>query len=243
MDIKRGLLIVYKIEERIYEKMHSIMSLEAESPYVVVSGNMGVGKTTLTGLLSCHLGCQTLEEPVLCNPYLEDFYRDKESWAFHYQCYFLGYRASRLLKLCAQPGLVICDRCVYEDAYVFAHGLYEDGVISDRDYNAYRTTYEVIEKCLPKPKLLLYLNAPVQLLMNRITSRGISSEVNGVDKEYLQRFAKRYDEWINNFNLCPVLRVDTEAKDLLTDGSLLEIIAGEIREVIGSSIGGQYNDK
>lgn len=229
------MLVISK--ERIIKIMNAITSVVTESPYVVVSGNMGTGKTTLIDLLSCHLGCRTLKEPVLDNPYLEDFYRDKKGWAFHYQCYFMGYRANSLLELCAQPGLLLCDRCVYEDAYVFADGLHEDGMISDRDYKAYRMTYEVIEKCLPKPKLLLYLHAPVQLLVNRITSRGISSEVNGVDKVYLQRFTERYEEWISSFNLCPVLRIDTEAKDLLTDENLIKKIAGEIKEATGLSIG------
>jgi len=205
-----------------------------EFPYIVVSGNMGTGKTTLINLMSYHLDCRILNEPVLDNPYIEDYYRDMGKWAFHYQHYFLGYRANQLLKLGSQSDLILSDRCVYEDADVFANGLHKDSMISDRDYKAYRMTYEVIEKCLPKPKLLIYLHAPAEVLMNRIASRNISSEINGVGITYLQRFNERYENWISEFNLCPVLRVNTEINNFLVDGKFVKSIAEEVKKAIGN---------
>ena len=107
--------------------------------FIVVAGNIGVGKSTLVGMLSEHLGWRPFFEPVTDNPYLADFYKDMQAWGFHSQVYFLTRRLRIHHQLLSVDGYVIQDRSVYEDAEIFAHNLYLQGAINERDYLTYRT--------------------------------------------------------------------------------------------------------
>ena len=136
--------------------------------FIAVAGNIGVGKSTLVSLLSERLGWQAFYEPVDENPYLSDFYRDMKSWAFHSQIYFLTRRLRIHKQLIDFGDSAIQDRSVYEDAEIFAHNLYLQGQIDERDYQAYRDLYQVLVEFLPAPDLVLYLRASVPTLMQRI---------------------------------------------------------------------------
>ena len=119
--------------------------------FVAVAGNIGVGKSTLVGLLCANLGWEPFFEPVAENPYLADFYENMRPWAFHSQIYFLTHRLRAHRQLLDHPTSVIQDRTVYEDAEIFARNLHNQDLIHQRDYRTYRELYEVLTQFLPPP--------------------------------------------------------------------------------------------
>ncbi len=182
--------------------------------FVVVAGNVGVGKSSLTSLLSRDLGWEAFYEAVDDNPYLADFYGDMRTWSFHSQIFFLSRRLHHHNELSKRPNSVVQDRSVYEDAEIFARNLYDQGLMSDRDYGSYRELYHVICALLPPPTLVVYLQASVATLQQRITLRGRDYE-RDIDPAYLERLNGLYDAWIQQFSLCPVLTVPTDNVDFV----------------------------
>jgi len=197
--------------------------------FVAVAGNIGVGKSTLVGLLCVRLGWQPFYEPVAENPYLVDFYKDMHAWAFHSQIFFLTHRLRLHRLLMAHPTSVIQDRSVYEDAGVFAENLYRQGLIDERDYAAYRDLYEVLTAFLTPPDLVVYLRASPSTLVERIHSRGRDYE-RKITTEYLIQLNELYEDWISGFSLCPVLTVPADDLDYVAHPPLLDLIASKIQE-------------
>jgi deoxyadenosine/deoxycytidine kinase len=197
--------------------------------FVAVAGNIGVGKSTLVTMLCERLGWQPFYEPVAENPYLADFYRDMRAWAFHSQIFFLTHRLRAHRQLIDHPTSAIQDRSVYEDAEVFAHNLYRQGLISERDYQAYRELYHVLCEFLPPPDLVVYLRASVPTLLKRITQRGRDYE-RQITAVYLGQLNELYDEWIGSFSLCPVLTVPADDLDYVAHPRHLDLIVQKVDE-------------
>ena len=195
--------------------------------FVAIAGNIGVGKSTLTALLSEHLGWEPFFEAVNDNPYLADFYEDMEHWSFHSQIYFLSRRLRHHWQLLQSPHSVVQDRTVYEDAEIFACNLYRQGLMDERDYNSYHELYQVVTTVLPPPDLLVYLKASVPTLQERIHSRGRSYE-RDISAAYLEQLNELYDKWIGEFSLCPVLSVPSDELDFVLNPEHLELITGKI---------------
>jgi len=197
--------------------------------FVAVAGNIGVGKSTLVTMLCERLGWQPFYEPVAENPYLADFYRDMRAWAFHSQIFFLTHRLRTHRQLIDHPTSAIQDRSVYEDAEVFAHNLYRQGLISERDYAAYRELYQVLCEFLPPPDLVVYLRASVPTLLKRITQRGRDYE-RQITAVYLGQLNDLYEAWIGHFGLCPVLTVPADDLDYVAHSRHLDLIVQKIEE-------------
>jgi deoxyadenosine/deoxycytidine kinase len=194
---------------------------------IVVAGNIGTGKTSLTERIGARLGWKTAFESVSDNPYLPDFYRDMKTWSFHLQVFFLGHRSDQYLELAHEPISAILDRSIYEDAYIFARALHHMGNLTERDYKAYRKLYELVVKNLPAPDLLIYLRAPIEILMKRIQERARNIET-GISAEYLTLLDSYYDDWLQNFDLCPVLTIQTDDLDFVNKPHTLDIIVERI---------------
>src|SRR3989304_8595244 len=128
---------------------------------VLVAGNIGAGKTSLTERIGSRLSWWTGYESVADNPYLSDFYADMHAWSFHLQIFFLGHRADQYLEAARDSRSAILDRSIYEDAYIFARALHNLGNLAERDYLSYRKLFEQIVDSLPRPDLLIYLKAPI----------------------------------------------------------------------------------
>ncbi len=197
--------------------------------FVAVAGNIGVGKSTLVAMLCDRLGWQPFYEPETENPYLADFYNDMRSWAFHSQIFFLSHRLQAHRQLIDHPTSVIQDRSVYEDAQVFAHNLYRQGWIAERDYGTYCELYRVLCEFLPPPDLVVYLRASVSTLIQRISLRGRDYE-RQITPEYLAQLNGLYEDWINNFRLCPVLSVPADDLDYVAHSSHLDLIVRKIED-------------
>jgi deoxyadenosine/deoxycytidine kinase len=196
---------------------------------VVVAGNIGVGKTSLTERIGARLGWRTDFESVADNPYLPDFYADMRSWAFHLQIYFLGHRAAQYLDAANDPRSAILDRSIYEDFHIFARALHQMGNVSERDYLTYRRLFDMVVSTIPSPNLLIYLKAPVPVLMERIHRRARNMET-GISSEYLSLLDGYYEEWLRAFDMCPVLTIHTDNLDFVHQPNALEQVVERIQD-------------
>lgn len=197
--------------------------------FIIVAGNIGAGKTSITERVGARLGWKAAFESVSDNPYLAEFYADMRQWSFHLQVFFLGHRAQQHLALAGDPQSAIADRSIYEDAYIFARALHHLGNLSERDYRSYRTLFDLVVANLPRPDLLLYLRAPVPLLLERIRRRGRGIE-SGISAEYLALLESFYDDWMGAFDLCPVLTIHTDDLDFVHKPHHLDIVVERIQE-------------
>lgn len=196
---------------------------------ILLAGNIGAGKTSLTERIGEQLGWTSAFESVADNPYLPDFYQDMGSWSFHLQIYFLGHRAQQHIYLSELPESAILDRSIYEDAHIFARALHHMGNLSDRDYQAYLRLYHLVVGNLPKPDLLIHLQAPVSILLQRIRRRARNIET-GIDEAYLTLLERFYTEWIEGFDLCPVLTIRSDDLDFVHKSDHLEIVVQRIND-------------
>lgn len=211
--------------------------------FIVVAGNIGVGKTSLVDLLSKKINWQPFYEPVAQNPYISDFYEDMKAWAFHSQIYFLGHRLKMHHQLAQMSDSVIQDRSVYEDAEIFARNLYEQGNINERDFETYCSLYQTLLDFLPVPDLVIYLRASVPVLQQRISMRQREYE-QGIPVEYLVRLNSLYERWIGDFSLCPVLTVPADNLDFVMRPDHLDLIASKVQQkLIGNDLVDFYEDE
>ncbi len=197
--------------------------------FVIVAGNIGVGKSTLVGMLCGRLGWEPFYETVAGNPYLADFYQDMQTWSFHSQVFFLANRLRALQELAGHPTSVIQDRSVYEDAEVFAHNLNRQGHMSDRDYATYRELYGSLAAFLPAPDLVIYLRASVDTLHQRIQRRGREYE-REISPAYLAQINDLYEAWISGYTLSPVLTVPADDLDYVAHPGHFDLIARKVQE-------------
>lgn len=198
---------------------------------VLVAGNIGSGKTSLTERIGSRLGWRTAFESVSDNPYLPDFYQEMAKWSFHLQVFFLGHRAEQHLEMADDPRSAIIDRSIYEDAFIFARALHDMGNISERDFHTYQKIYQMIVRTLPPPALLVFLYAPVEILVDRIKKRGRSIE-SGISPDYLKRLEIYYEEWLQSFDLCPVLTIKTDDLDFVHKPKHLDLVVRRIQDML-----------
>ena len=196
---------------------------------ILVAGNIGSGKSSLTERIGERLGWKTAYESVIDNPYLPNFYANMKEWSFHLQVFFLGHRAQQHLDMFNDPQSAMIDRSIYEDAYIFARALHAMGNINELDYITYRKVYDLIVRTLPAPSLLIYLKAPVDVLMKRIHKRGREME-STISSEYLSLLDSYYTDWIDNFDLCPVLTLKTDDLDFVHQSRHLDTVVDRINE-------------
>jgi len=195
--------------------------------FIAVAGNVGVGKSTLTRLLCEYLCWEPFYEAVADNPYLADFYKDMRTWSFHSQIYFLARRLSHHRQIIEWPGTVVQDRTVYEDAEIFAQNLHLQGYMTVRDWQSYWDLYQTVSTILPPPDLVIYLQASVPVLQDRIRQRGRDYEQE-ISEDYLLQLNTLYTEWVEGFTLCPVLTVPTDTLNFIASNSHLELIANRV---------------
>jgi deoxyadenosine/deoxycytidine kinase len=184
--------------------------------YIAVAGNIGAGKTSLVEFLCKRYQLKPFFEPNDTNPYLEDFYKDMKRWAFQSQVYFLTHKFRLHRELERFPGTVIQDRTIYEDAEIFAKNLRRSRMIGNRDYQTYRELYETIRKDLTPPDVMIFLRCSVKTMRTRIAQRGRGME-QSIPVSYLRRLDRLYSEWIESYTQSPLLTVESDKMDYVTD--------------------------
>jgi len=180
--------------------------------HIAVAGNIGVGKTTLTGLLAKNFNWEPHYESVDNNPYLDDFYTDMQRWAFNLQVYFLNSRFSQLKEFQESGKNIIQDRTIYEDAHIFAPNLHAMGLMTSRDFDNYSSLFNLMSSFVKPPDLLIYLRASVPTLVKQIQSRGRDYE-SSIRIDYLTRLNERYEAWISEYTSGKLLVIDTDDLD------------------------------
>lgn len=204
--------------------------------FCAIAGNIGSGKSTLTGLLADRFGWRAYYEHVEGNPYLSDFYERMDRWSFHLQVYFLSKRFQHHQEILAAPESVIQDRTIYEDAEIFARNLHDMGHLDDRDFENYRELFSVMTQFLEPPDLLIYLRTSVPVLRERIQSRGRDFE-RAIPAAYLDRLNAYYEDWIGRFDLAPLLVVETDAVNLVDERQELEAVARHVQRKLEATRG------
>lgn len=177
--------------------------------HVAIAGNIGAGKTTLTKLLSKHFNWEAQFEDVVDNPYLDDFYTQMERWSFNLQIYFLNSRFRQIKQIRDSGKKIIQDRTIYEDAHIFAPNLHAMGLMTNRDFNNYKSLFELMESMVAPPDLLIYLRSSIPNLVSQIHSRGREYE-NSISIDYLSRLNERYEAFIHGYEKGKLLIFDVD---------------------------------
>ena len=197
--------------------------------FIGLAGNIGVGKTTFTKLLSEKLNWTPFFESVSDNPYLSDFYTDMKRWSFNLQIFFLHKRFEMHQKMSASLTSVIQDRTIYEDLEIFAKNLYRLGKLSQRDWDNYYGLFKVMNFYLKRPDLIIYLKANTDTLLRRIKKRGRDYE-NSIDPEYIHTINISYDRWIESISDQPVMIIQTDYFNIYEDAEAFNNIQKDILE-------------
>ncbi|MGV3042691.1 deoxynucleoside kinase [Staphylococcus rostri] len=200
---------------------------------ITIAGTVGVGKSSLTRALADKLNFRTSYENVDHNPYLDKFYDDFTRWSFHLQIYFLAERFKEQKRMFEYGGGFIQDRSIYEDVDIFAKMHQEQGTMTEEDFETYSNLFNamVMTPYFPKPDVLIYLESDYDSVIDRIKTRGRQMEMD-TDPEYWQMLFKRYDDWINQFNACPVVRVNINEYDLYDDPDSIDKVIAKIAHII-----------
>lgn len=166
--------------------------------HIAIAGNIGSGKTTLTKMLAQRYGWTPRFEPVDNNPYLDDFYKDMNRWAFNLQIYFLNKRFKEVVEIANSPETIIQDRTIFEDARIFAPNLHDQGYMSDRDFQNYSDLFDLMMSLVKLPQLMIYIRSSIPTLVKHIEKRGRSFE-KSIRIDYLTGLQERYENWIKSY--------------------------------------------
>ncbi|SHI81770.1 deoxynucleoside kinase [Algibacter luteus] len=199
--------------------------------HIAIAGNIGAGKTTLTKLLAKHYKWEAQLEDVVDNPYLDDFYNQMERWSFNLQVYFLNSRFRQVLQIHESGKDIIQDRTIYEDAHIFAPNLHAMGLMTNRDFENYKSLFELMESLVKGPDVLIYLRSSIPNLVSQIQKRGRDYE-NSISIDYLSRLNERYEAWIHGYSKGKLLIIDVDNLDFVDKpedlGSVINTIDAEI---------------
>ncbi len=202
-----------------------------KNPFVGLAGNIGVGKTTFTQMISERLNWTPYFESVDDNPYLQDFYEDMSRWSFNLQIYFLHKRFQSHREMVQSSQGVIQDRTIYEDVEIFARNLFKMGLMDQRDWANYNHLFQVMTSYLRKPDLIVYLKATTDTLLNRIRGRSRDFEKT-IDPEYLHSLNIAYNHWVAQMEDIPVMVVETDTFNIFKDEEELNSIIRKMKEIL-----------
>ncbi|MBR2197155.1 MAG: deoxynucleoside kinase [Fibrobacter sp.] len=195
--------------------------------FLAIEGVIGVGKTTLARIIAERWNAFCIEENFAENPFLEKFYENKEAYAFQTQLFFLLDRHKQLQNTGLQSDLfhdlLVCDYTFDKDQIFAAQNL------SDSEYTMYEQVARSLDKDLPKPDLVVYLQASVPTLLNRIRGRGRQME-KAIEGNYLKDLQERYDHLFWHYPSAPVLIINTDNIDFVHNENHLKQILDAIAE-------------
>ena len=195
--------------------------------HIAIAGNIGAGKTTLTKLLSKHYKFEGHYEDVVKNPYLDDFYDEMERWSFNLQIYFLNSRFRQIMDFTKNGKKIVQDRTIYEDAFIFAPNLKAMGLMTNRDFENYKSIFDLMESFVKAPDLLIYLRSEIPNLVDQIHKRGRDYE-NSISIDYLSRLNERYEAWTQTYKKGKILVIDVDDLDFVKNKEDLKLIIDKV---------------
>ena len=201
--------------------------------HIAIAGNIGAGKTTLTKLLSKHYKFEGHYEDVVKNPYLDDFYDEMERWSFNLQIYFLNSRFRQIMDFTKNGKKIIQDRTIYEDAFIFAPNLKAMGLMTNRDFENYKSIFDLMESFVKAPDLLIYLRSEIPNLVDQIHKRGRDYE-NSISIDYLSRLNERYEAWTQTYKKGKILVIDVDSLDFVKNIEDLKLIIDKVDDSLKS---------
>ena len=195
--------------------------------YIVVEGPIGVGKTSLAKILAAEFQARSLFEKVEDNPFLPKFYEDRETYAFQNQLFFLLSRYQQQRELSQQE---LFNQHTVAD-YLFAKDkIFASLTLSSEELNLYQQIYLLLDTRVPKPDLVVYLQARPEVLYKRIKKRDKSYEKN-ITPEYLEDVAQAYNQFFFHYDEGPLLVVNTSEIDFVSSGNDLADLIKEINNM------------
>ena len=203
--------------------------------YIVISGNIGSGKTSLTKLLAQRYGWEPRYEVVADNPYLGDYYKDIRRWSFCLETFFLKERFRDVLDIAHSAHDIVQDRSIFEGVHVFASNNKAMGNMDDRDYATFMELFEQMTSIVPMPDLMIYLRASVPHLVRNIQKRGRDYE-QSIPINYLKGLNERYEDFVYAKYGGRVLTIDVDNLDFLNNPEDLKIITDKIENYLNQNL-------
>jgi len=198
--------------------------------YIAVEGPIGAGKTSLARRLADRLGADALLEQPAENPFLARFYQDMARYALPTQLFFLFQRARQLEPL-AQPDMF--GRAIVADFLIDKDPLFARATLSGDELALYQKIYDAIRPQAPAPDLVIYLQAPSAILVERVRRRGAAFE-RGISEEYLAVLAENYARFFYHYSEAPVLIVNSENLNFVAREADFELLVGRMRAMKGA---------
>lgn len=199
-----------------------------EPRYIAVEGVIGVGKTSFAKLLAERINASLELDDGYQNPFLMDFYRNRERHAFATQLYFLLSRFQRLQNMRTHD--LFAERVVAD--YLFARdALFASVTLSEMELKLYERILPILERDIPTPELVIYLQASTDVLMDRIRKRDVKSE-RLIDREYIERLGEAYNYFFFHYTETPLLVIKTDHIDFVNDSSHLDDIVDQLSKPI-----------
>jgi deoxyadenosine/deoxycytidine kinase len=199
-------------------------------PYVVIEGPIGSGKTTLARMLADKFSVELLSEKAESNPFLTRFYQDAQRYALPTQLFFL-FQRSRQIEDMAQRDMF--GQPTVSDFFLEKDPLFARLNLDDEEYSLYHQIYQHLQLKAPKPDLVVYLQTPVDALVERIEERNISYEQE-MPREYIARLAEAYSEFFHTYDASPLLIVNNEKLNIIKDPEAFDLLIERINQIQSS---------
>ena len=201
--------------------------------YITLCGNIGVGKTTLAGIMAERWRWQLFQESVEDHPYLADYYADRPRWSLPSQLVFLERTFRQQLTITRGDVNAVQERSAAENYMVFGRTLFEEGILAEREFGTLSDLYYLMEDAVRPADLLVYLKATEDTLLERIAMRGRSYEAGGVDRDYLTALNRSYDRFFAEYKIGPKLEIDMNNYDIATRFTDTAEVLRQIAEATG----------
>lgn len=205
------------------------MSIFNKYPYIVVEGPIGCGKTTLAKMLADKFPVDYISEKAEANPFLPRFYQDAQRYSLPTQLFFLFQRANQIKDLNQRDMFA---KPIIADFFLEKDPIFARLNLDDEEYALYHNIYQHLQLKAPKPDLVIYLQTPIDALMERIEERSVSYEQD-IPREYIERLANAYSEFFHNYDASPVLIVNNEKLNILKNDDALDLLLNRIMQIKG----------
>ncbi|RRN66785.1 deoxynucleoside kinase [Peribacillus simplex] len=207
------------------------------TPFITVEGPIGVGKTSLAKAIAEHFQFSLLREIVDENPFLGKFYNNIDEWSFQTEMFFLCNRYKQLEDI--EKKYLTNDQAVVADYHIFKNLIFAERTLKNEQYNKYLEIFNILTRDMPKPNMVIYLNASLDTLISRIGRRGRDFEKN-ISSIYLEQLSADYQIFMETFEKrhpdIPVLTFNGDELDFVGNKDDLKTIISQIENALQKGV-------